>query len=218
MAWHITPASNVLSVLREGLKPQIGERSEQVGEDREKVHLFSTFADLESAHWIEDAFDEDVPLALFHVGVPSAPGAWTECLEAVTPDRLILITRDLDAFQPDDVIRALDKVDSPFATIDEFRATKALMPADHFGAMVGDPQWQGDQTLFVVYAANYYISVRPSSDAAHRVYDLDICEEGWIGDGDAGLNELEERLFTFAHDQHYGAEVISTEPPAGLDL
>lgn len=57
-------------------------------------------ADMESAGWIEDAFDDEADLALLHVAVPASEGAWTELDDPVPPGLITLVAPDLDRLVP----------------------------------------------------------------------------------------------------------------------
>lgn len=64
--YHLTPASSIPSILREGLVPQIGERSALVGETAPAIYCFADLRELEDAltNWMAEYFDEDEPLSL----------------------------------------------------------------------------------------------------------------------------------------------------------
>lgn len=67
--YHLTPALNVPAILREGLVPQIGERSALVGETVPAIFCFADLRELEDglANWTADYFDEDEPLSLLRI-------------------------------------------------------------------------------------------------------------------------------------------------------
>lgn len=96
MPWHLTPVDNLPAILRDGLLPAIGPRSAALGEMRASVHLFSDFASLDDADWLESAFDDDQQLCLLHVDVPCQEGAWTEVDESVLPGAITVISMDFD--------------------------------------------------------------------------------------------------------------------------
>lgn len=69
--FHVTPASNVPSIMQRGLIPQIGSRSALM-EQESGIYLFKTedaAADA-VASWLGDEFEEDEPLALLEVNLP----------------------------------------------------------------------------------------------------------------------------------------------------
>lgn len=198
MPWHLTPIENRFDILRGGLVPAIGPRSELVSEERPLVHLFSTFEDLESADWLWDHF-EDEPLALFHVDVPPEDGAWTEIAETIGAEQLRLVSADFDeiTFGGYAALRALDKVAAPFTDLESFRATRTEMKASDFGTLVGDTLWEeDDDSKFLVYAAGYWIEV--IEDGRHM---LTLENLGWLtGHDGETLETLEERLFDFTRE------------------
>lgn len=57
--FHVTPISNLPSILKDGLIPQIGERSKEL-ETEERVYLFITYEDCQTAlyQWLGEEFDE----------------------------------------------------------------------------------------------------------------------------------------------------------------
>lgn len=60
--FHVTPVSNVKSIMREGLVPKIGLLSEGV-ENEERVYLFPTYEDCETAlgQWLGAEYDDLLP-------------------------------------------------------------------------------------------------------------------------------------------------------------
>jgi hypothetical protein len=72
MPFHVTPASNVYRVMKEGLRPRTGERA-GVMEQEDGIYLFKTLEDAENvvANWLGDEFNEAEPLALLEVTLPS---------------------------------------------------------------------------------------------------------------------------------------------------
>lgn len=57
--FHVTPISNLDSIMKNGLIPQIGERSEGL-ESEKAIYLFPTYADCETAlgQWLGEEFDD----------------------------------------------------------------------------------------------------------------------------------------------------------------
>lgn len=109
MPRHLTPAENLADILRDGLIPAIGPRSELVSEERPLVHLFSRFEDLESAGWLEDSFEEDEALALFYIDVPAADGAWTEIDRTIDPARIHLVSEDFESIPSYAPLREMER-------------------------------------------------------------------------------------------------------------
>jgi hypothetical protein len=72
--FHITPASNLHSILTQGLLPRIGPRSRALGEPRPAVYLFDTADEAADAvsSWLGDVLPADEPLALIAVTLDPA--------------------------------------------------------------------------------------------------------------------------------------------------
>jgi len=72
--YHVTRSENTPHILRDGLTPQVGARSQLYGEkgDGGAVYLFPTKADAEDAvmNWMGDEFDEAESLDLLKIMVP----------------------------------------------------------------------------------------------------------------------------------------------------
>lgn len=70
-AYHVTPSKNLRSIQENGLVPSIGQRSRDLGEEREAVYLFPSREDLDNAlsNWLGELFDEEEPLAILQVDV-----------------------------------------------------------------------------------------------------------------------------------------------------
>lgn len=194
MPWHLSPVRNVRAINAEGLKPAIGPRSEVIGESDARVHLFSTFDDLFSAdHWLEEAFDEDQQLALFHVAVPRQEGAWTELAEPVPADKVSLINIDYDKVPASPALAALDRVEDPFGDRESFRATRVEISGRKFGDVVGDAQWEDDpDARFLVYGAAFYIEILEDGR-----FQLPLLAESYLAQTEAELVGLEDKLFDY---------------------
>ena len=94
--YHVTPVQNLDAILREGIKPQIGERSLELGESNPVVYLFATVTDMEDAQWLYECFEEDEELVVLEVyidGMDVCPTfeipswGWT-CSEVIGADRI----------------------------------------------------------------------------------------------------------------------------------
>ena len=74
--YHVTLTENVESILKNGLIPQIGERSLDFREKEPLVYLFPTEEDMECAvmqwlgDWYEDEYGEDVKLSCLKINLP----------------------------------------------------------------------------------------------------------------------------------------------------
>ena len=58
--FHVTPLSNVDSILKDGLTPQLGERSRQLEDEKEGVFMFSDYENCEYAlySWLGKELEE----------------------------------------------------------------------------------------------------------------------------------------------------------------
>lgn len=58
--FHVTPISNVNSILKDGLIPQLGERSQQLENEKEGIFMFSNYENCEYAlcNWLGEEFEE----------------------------------------------------------------------------------------------------------------------------------------------------------------
>lgn len=67
--YHVTPTINIPSIMRDGLVPQVGDRSTAMAETP-AIYLFPSREHAEDAvmNWLGDEF-EDVPLTLLKVSV-----------------------------------------------------------------------------------------------------------------------------------------------------
>ncbi|WP_137887639.1 hypothetical protein [Pseudomonas sp. 2FE] len=68
--FHVTPERNLASILSDGLAPQIGPRSGDLGEPAPRIFFFTTLEAVETAltNWLGEAF-EDEPGALVVLSV-----------------------------------------------------------------------------------------------------------------------------------------------------
>lgn len=72
--YHSTPISNLESILKDGLIPQIGERSIQLNESA-GVYLFTSYEQCENAlcNWLGEEFDElDEDVVTLEIELPDA--------------------------------------------------------------------------------------------------------------------------------------------------
>lgn len=74
--YHVTLMENVPSIRNSGLLPQIGERSEELGETEEAIYLFPSKEDMDNAlmnwlgEWYNEEYGEDCDLAILEVRLP----------------------------------------------------------------------------------------------------------------------------------------------------
>lgn len=94
--YHVTPTANLPAIKEQGLVPQIGPRSQQLGEATAQVYLFPTLTAAEDAlmNWLGEEFDEDEPLTMIAVDVDGLHLAGHEVgfevvtTSLITPERL----------------------------------------------------------------------------------------------------------------------------------
>lgn len=105
--WHVTPTENLPGILRDGLMPQVGPRSSDLGEEEPAVYLFTDLASVETAlsNWLGEWFEdepEEARLALIEVTLPAdarfAEGAGFEIvvLEPIPAEAIRVVTDDID--------------------------------------------------------------------------------------------------------------------------
>lgn len=70
--FHVTPKKNLQSILSNGLLPQIGERSAEIGEPEPCIFLFPIFEEMDNAlyNWLGEAFKDDEELVILQIDVP----------------------------------------------------------------------------------------------------------------------------------------------------
>jgi hypothetical protein len=99
MPYHITPVSNLPRIMREGLIPQIGDRS-RLMEQEDGIYLFPTYEDAENAlmNWLGYEFPEGDKLALLEVNWPLPEYSTVDyefvVKEQIPPDRIKVISED----------------------------------------------------------------------------------------------------------------------------
>ena len=72
--YHVTPATNLDAVMRDGLIPHMGLRSRQLGEAQPAVYLFPTINDVTNAvaNWFGECFHDEIDLVLLFVQFDAA--------------------------------------------------------------------------------------------------------------------------------------------------
>lgn len=100
--YHVTPTRNLESIFRDGLRPQIGPRSELLGEAKEMVYFFGSMLAVEDAlsNWLGEALDDEPGaisvLAVDRSGLHLVSDAGYElaCLHLVPPENISLAFQD----------------------------------------------------------------------------------------------------------------------------
>ena len=94
--YHVTPTKNLRSIMKNGLRPQIGDRSVKLHGEENGIFLFPTLDDVEDAvsNWLGDEFDEDEDLTLLAIDVSGLPlvdsnaGYEKIAKTSISPDRI----------------------------------------------------------------------------------------------------------------------------------
>lgn len=70
--YHLTPSKNLPSILQIGLIPQIGERSQEIGESTPAIYAFLNMISVEDSllGWLGDCFEEET-LSLIEITPPT---------------------------------------------------------------------------------------------------------------------------------------------------
>jgi len=106
MAYHVTLASNMKSILSQGFIPSIGERSKNLGETEKAVYFFHSLEECDNALWNwlgEELEDVDEDLVIFEVNIDKK---WTvfddngqlfyeiKVTEKVEPHRIVKVLNE----------------------------------------------------------------------------------------------------------------------------
>ena len=93
--YHVTPVENLDSILTHGLRPTIGDRSQEIGETDAAVYLFPSYADLVDGlgNWLGECFDDEDELVVLEVDGYRLPfcesvGYEITVSEPISPDRI----------------------------------------------------------------------------------------------------------------------------------
>jgi pyrimidine deaminase RibD-like protein len=102
--YHVTPASNLDSIMKAGLRPQVGARSSQIPGEQSAIYCFPDKTSLEDAmmNWLGDEFDEDEELALLEIDTTNLTGEYTPNAEfeiritsLIPPNRIKVLSSNL---------------------------------------------------------------------------------------------------------------------------
>lgn len=97
MLYHVTPASNLPSILHSGLVPQIGERSTLLGESSNGIYLFTSAEACETGlmNWLGDEFEDTelIILEFDEAGIFGDASAGYElvCTSTIPADRIVRV-------------------------------------------------------------------------------------------------------------------------------
>lgn len=65
--YHVTTADSYDQIMREGLLPRLGQRSQDFGEVQPAIYLFPSINALQDALWLAEAFDDEEDLVVLCV-------------------------------------------------------------------------------------------------------------------------------------------------------
>lgn len=109
VAYHVTPTQNLRSVMKNGLVPNIGDRSSKIAGEQNGIYLFPSVEAAEDAvmNWLGDEFDKDEPLTLLKVNIDGlekyiSQGADYELIvnTAIEPNRIHKLDTQLEEASP----------------------------------------------------------------------------------------------------------------------
>lgn len=193
MAWHITKASETFNIIRDGIPP----RGQHVSPE---ALLFTSLKDVyDHLAALSAVMSPEDDYALFHVSTaPPALDVFTLVDDAITSDRVSLISQDFASFIPSVAHQALDTVTDPYESAGAFKATMVEMTAREFGTLVDDLAWDAESldTKFLVFGAGYYIEIL--KDDRHL---LTIGNQGWITNPETTLDDMIAELHQYAVEQ-----------------
>lgn len=101
--FHVTHAQRLPSILREGLQPSIGPRSQDADEQQPAVYVFPSEASARRAlaSWLGDQFEPQATLVMLEIDLPATAVNWPKgpkeavCRHPVAP-QCILGHRPID--------------------------------------------------------------------------------------------------------------------------
>ncbi len=119
--YHVTPQSNVSSILANGLMPAIGPRSQKLGEEVPASYHFSNPQDLMTGleNWLLDAFDDEEAIALLCITEDPKENEFIQvhfehqCHSLISPKNIEVISLDLDN---ESALGLIEKVEARLAT------------------------------------------------------------------------------------------------------
>lgn len=101
--YHVTPATNLAAIEREGLRPSIGARSGLIKELDRAIYCFPTLDAVDSGlgSWLGEEFDEDGALALLRIDLPANREPYTievafevQVHISIPPEAITVLSRD----------------------------------------------------------------------------------------------------------------------------
>ena len=103
--FHVTTKSAWEKIRQEGLIPQVGKRSQKLGELIPAIFLFTSETAMqdEICNWLGDEFEEDEPLVALQIHLPPNLKSYIDssceyeakCLEPIPPKYIKMFKTDL---------------------------------------------------------------------------------------------------------------------------
>lgn len=102
--FHVTPTSNLKSIMSKGLLPKVGYRSRIAKESIPSIYFFSTLSDVSNGlnNWFGELFEEEIRLSLLQVDVPDhlacdvdSCGWEKNVLVAIRPENIKILSKDV---------------------------------------------------------------------------------------------------------------------------
>ena len=74
IVYHVTNLTNLSNIKKQGLYPQMGPRSQELGETEKCIFVFINLDDVDEAvsNWLGDEFDDDERLFCITINVPNS--------------------------------------------------------------------------------------------------------------------------------------------------
>ena len=105
IVYHVTPANNLNSIMKHGLRPSVGDRSNKIPGEQNGIFVFPDIESAEDAvmNWLGDEFGDDVELSLLSITTSGlenkiAKGADYEYIikTQVSPNRIKVVPSNLE--------------------------------------------------------------------------------------------------------------------------
>lgn len=181
--YHVTPTQNLRSVMKNGLVPNIGDRSSKIAGEQSGIYLFPSVEAAEDAvmNWLGDEFDEDEPLTLLKVNIDGLEkyirqGADYELIvnTAIEPNRIHKLDTQLEEASPD----TLEGSFTPDLVESKTWLAKMLakgLKGKNAGTIYVLGSWYGNMGIFLQQAGVKFkklVLVEPDEEALMRSKDL----------------------------------------------
>lgn len=183
VAYHVTPTQNLRSVMKNGLVPNIGDRSSKIAGEQSGIYLFPSVEAAEDAvmNWLGDEFDEDEPLTLLKVNIDGlekyiSQGADYELIvnTNIEPNRIKKLNTQLEEASPD----TLEGSFTPDLVESKTWLAKMLakgLKGKNAGTIYVLGSWYGNMGIFLQQAGVKFdklVLVEPDEEALMRSKEL----------------------------------------------